>query len=206
MIVNPSRNGSFIRIGKFMQQKELAALLGISPAMVSRLVKRGMPTTLEGAQRWRKRHLEPGRIKGARFDPKRKATPTAPAPATPSPAEAALVSELLADIEAAGAELDKALTDGDQVWADVMIQQVRDLLRALPDGAWPALPIAVWDVLTAEIRALWPPNEGNPLCADGSPVYMDSMTAEEAQEVGQFWLEVAAGKWIVNKDYQPPAP
>jgi hypothetical protein len=35
---------------------------------------------------------------------------------------------------------------------------------------------------------------------------MDSMTAEEAQEVGQFWLEVAAGKWIVNKDYQPPAP
>lgn len=51
-----------------MQQKELAQLLGISPAMVSRLAKRGMPTdNLERAQRWRKRHLEPGRVKGSRF-------------------------------------------------------------------------------------------------------------------------------------------
>lgn len=51
-----------------MQQKELAQLLDISPAMVSRLAKRGMPTdTLERAERWRKRHLEPGRVKGSRF-------------------------------------------------------------------------------------------------------------------------------------------
>ena len=47
-----------------MQQKELAILLDISPAMVSRLAKRGMPTdTLERAERWRRRHLEPGRVK-----------------------------------------------------------------------------------------------------------------------------------------------
>ena len=51
-----------------MQQKELASLLDISPAMVSRLAKRGMPTdTLERATRWRKRHLEPGRVKGSRM-------------------------------------------------------------------------------------------------------------------------------------------
>jgi hypothetical protein len=59
-----------------MNQKELAALLDISPAMVSRLKKQGMPTdTLERAQRWRKRHLEPGRIKGSRFGPNRTACP-----------------------------------------------------------------------------------------------------------------------------------
>ena len=51
-----------------MQQKELATLLDISPAMVSRLAKRGMPTdTLERAERWRRRHLAPGRGKGARL-------------------------------------------------------------------------------------------------------------------------------------------
>lgn len=48
-----------------MTKKELAALLGISGAMVTRLAKRGMPTdSLERAQRWRKRHLEPSRVKG----------------------------------------------------------------------------------------------------------------------------------------------
>jgi transcriptional regulator with XRE-family HTH domain len=47
--------------------KELARLLGISPQMVSKLRKRGMPTdSLERAQRWRRRNLEPGRVKGVR--------------------------------------------------------------------------------------------------------------------------------------------
>ncbi len=190
-----------------MQQNELAKLLDISTAMVSRLAKRGMPTdTLERAQRWRKRHLEPGRVKGARFDPKRKATPTAPTPSTPAPAAAALAGELLAEVEAAGAELDKALTEGDQERAAVMVKVVRGLLWLLPDGAWPALSMPVWLELTAEIRALCPPKDGNPLCEDGSPVYLDSMTDDEAFESGRFWLEVAAGKWSVNPDYQPPVP
>lgn len=52
-----------------MQQKELADALGISPTMVSKLVKRGMPaTSLEAAQRWRRRHLEPARMKNARMN------------------------------------------------------------------------------------------------------------------------------------------
>ncbi len=64
-----------------MLQKELATALDISPAMVSKLAKRGMPTdTLERAQRWRKRHLEPGRLKARPLD--------AVAHATPSPGEA----------------------------------------------------------------------------------------------------------------------
>lgn len=135
-----------------MQQNELAKLLNISTAMVSRLAKRGMPTdTLERAQRWRKRHLEPGRIKGSRFDPTQATTPTAPKPATPDKAAAAVPGVSVADfeaavaeVEAAGAELDNALTTGDQAWADVMLQQVRDLLRILPDDAEPRLTLRAW--------------------------------------------------------------
>lgn len=150
MIVNPSRYGSFLLIGKFMQQNELAKLLGISPAMVSRLVKRGMPTTLEGAQRWRKRHLEPGRIKGARFDPTQATKPTTRKPA---PAAAAVPGVSVADVEAAGAELDNALATGDQAWADVMLQQVRESLRQMGletdpnDEADPRLSLRVWVAL-----------------------------------------------------------
>ena len=65
-----------------MQQKDLAAALDISPSMVCRLAKRGMPTDdVERAQRWRRRHLEAGRVKGVRFEaPPRKP----PAPAQPA--------------------------------------------------------------------------------------------------------------------------
>ncbi len=52
-----------------MTRTELAALLGVSPSMVSRLAKRGMPTDdVERARRWRRRHLEPARVKGVRAD------------------------------------------------------------------------------------------------------------------------------------------
>lgn len=141
-----------------MQQKELAKLLGISPAMVSRLAKRSMPTdTLERAQRWRKRHLEPGRVKGSRFDPMQSTRAT-----TPKPAPAAAVvpgvsvadfEAAVSDVESAGAELDNALATGDQAWADVMLQQVRDSLRQMGleadpnDEAEPRLSLRVWVAL-----------------------------------------------------------
>lgn len=39
--------------------------------MVSRLAKRGMPVDcVDRAKRWRRRHIETGRMKGVRFDPK----------------------------------------------------------------------------------------------------------------------------------------
>ena len=144
-----------------MQQKELAAALGISPAMVSKLKKMSMPTdTVEKAQRWRKRHLEPGRIKGSRFDPTQATTPTAPKPAAPDKAAAAVpgvsvadFEAAVADVEAAGAELDNALATGDEAWADVMLQQVRDSLRTMGleadpnDEAEPRLSLRVWMAL-----------------------------------------------------------
>lgn len=63
-------------------RKDLAAALGISGSMVSRLSKRGMPTNdVASARRWRDRHLEPGRMKGVRFE--------APKPSSPPPCETA---------------------------------------------------------------------------------------------------------------------
>lgn len=128
-----------------MQQKELAKLLGISPAMVSRLAKRNMPTdSLERAQRWRKRHLEPGRVKGSRFDPTQATKPAAPMPATPDTAAAAVPGVSVADVEAAGAELEHAIVWNDQEWSGLMTQQLRGLLRQLPDDARPCLTLRVW--------------------------------------------------------------
>ena len=46
-----------------MKQKDLAKRLGLSQAMVSRLVKRGMPTSsTEAASRWRARNLAALRV------------------------------------------------------------------------------------------------------------------------------------------------
>jgi hypothetical protein len=189
-----------------MQQNELANLLDISPAMVSRLAKRGMPTdTLERAQRWRKRHLEPARVKGSRFDKNRKTKPAMPAPSTPNPA-ALLPGVTLAEVELAGVQLDQALSNGDRAAAQMMTSVIRVLLRSLPTGAWPAFTLRVWEELTAGVRAILPPDENNPLCDDGSPVYPSSMTDEEAHENGRFWFEVAAGLWVVNEGGQPTAP
>ena len=123
-----------------MQQKELATLLDISPAMVSRLAKRGMPVdTLERAERWRRRHLEPGRVKGARID--QPASPKPEPPAAP-PRPAAYVSD--AQIEVAGDLADGALRRGDQFAADARIVQLRELLPHSAPGASPRMTVRVW--------------------------------------------------------------
>ena len=52
-----------------MLKKDLAAALGISASMVSRLAKQGMPTdSAAAAQAWRAAHLDPARVVRARAD------------------------------------------------------------------------------------------------------------------------------------------
>lgn len=52
-----------------MTGKELAEGLGISQAMVSRLLKKGMPDdSVDRARRWRNRNMQRGRMKGIRLD------------------------------------------------------------------------------------------------------------------------------------------
>lgn len=136
-----------------MNQKELAQALGISPGMVSRLAKRGMPTdSLQRAQRWRKRHLEPGRVKGSRFDPNAvpDAQTSAPAreqspAAAPSPIEnlVRLAAKMQALAQAANAELIEV--GGCVELAD--LEPLRCAMRAWPTEAIstaPALPLRVW--------------------------------------------------------------
>jgi phage terminase Nu1 subunit (DNA packaging protein) len=69
-----------------MTQKELADALGISQAAVSKLARRGMPTdSVERASRWRRRHLQTGRMKGIRRDTVPASPPAQPGAAAPPP-------------------------------------------------------------------------------------------------------------------------
>ena len=136
-----------------MNQKELAQALGISPGMVSRLVRRGMPADdLQRAQRWRKRHLEPGRVKGSRFDPNAvpEAQTSAPArkqspAAAPSPIEnlVRLAAKMQALAQAANAELIEVGGRGELV----DLEPLRCALREWPTevvALAPPMPLRVW--------------------------------------------------------------
>lgn len=144
-----------------MQQKELAMLLDISPAMVSRLAKRGMPTdSQERAERWRKRHLEPGRVKGSRSGTvkaalSKPANPTGPAPCVAVAGvedagawlDAVLVPAILStcDLETTGRLIDDALAQGNAYAAAVRTHQLREQLRAVNAGLDdPRLSVRVW--------------------------------------------------------------
>ena len=137
---------------KKMLKKDLAEQLGISGAMVSRLAKRGMPTdSLERAQRWRKRHLEPGRMKGVRFDPNQssparpspaRAKPAPPAPESPPPGVA-----LQREAELAARYCALALRSTDQGVAAALVEELRRHLRRLPSEAQPVMPVRTWIAL-----------------------------------------------------------
>lgn len=129
-----------------MQQKELAILLDISPAMVSRLAKKGMPTDdLERAQRWRKRHLEPGRVKGVRADTIKPKQPTPPAPANAPPANDAT---LVLEVETVGAGVNDRLKRGNLYGGALHTYLLRQLFKQNrnPDFS-PCLPLRVWVAL-----------------------------------------------------------
>jgi len=88
-----------------MTRTELAAALGISVSMVSRLVKRGMPDdSIDRAQRWRKKHLQIGRVKGIKHGTDN----TAPgAPVEPDDENVAMFTDSRARKEHYQAELAK---------------------------------------------------------------------------------------------------
>jgi len=160
-----------------MQQKELATLLDISPAMVSRLVKRGMPTdTIERAERWRRRHLEPGRVKGSRVDTvKRPAQQDPPKVTSPSTAPPRVS---LNDTENMGVLVDAALANGNQYGAAVRTHQLRVLLRQMANDAdLVRLPLRVWVALLdymlheeAEVRSK--SHAGGPLTAEAVCLFL----------------------------------
>ncbi len=127
-----------------MLKKELAQLLGVSESIVSRHAKKGMPTdSLERAQRWRKRHLEPGRVKGVRFDPAKEQAARA---LSASSAPAVDLSGLIAILNA-------ALLAGPVPCDAPALMDVRHALRTMTgwreSHALVAAPVRVWVRLLA---------------------------------------------------------
>lgn len=110
-----------------MLQKELAAALGVSAAMVSKLAKRGMPTdSLERAQRWRKRHLEPSRVKHNK--PGTPAHPTASQRSQLFPALPQSIPPIRGGTTHSiqGSEPEEDLAGGDALDGDLLFQKTRE--------------------------------------------------------------------------------
>jgi hypothetical protein len=170
-----------------MTKKELAQLLGISGSMVTRLKKRGMPVdSLERAQRWRKRHLESGRMKGTRFNPDevRSEKPNQMPPvANPTDTVARAVAML--HIASIANEAGQSI--------DFMVPALRAALQSVPKHARAKvepLPMKVMDILVADVFALCVEPDLPHSDRDASP-----MSDDEAKKMGAFWYEVAAGEW-----------
>lgn len=137
-----------------MQRQELAKHLGISPSMVTKLAKRGMPVdTVERAKRWRNRHLEPGRVKGSRMGTEappplaNKPAPTDEMREVPRPARVPTVEEITTLAEQVGQYMRRARHCRE---VTLGIRHVRHMLRAWcgsnPHSQWLhlRLPADVW--------------------------------------------------------------
>jgi hypothetical protein len=170
-------------------QNHLAELLGIAKSICSRHKSRGMPTdSLESARAWMDATLDPTRRKGIRFDqhyqtPQKRSPPTIPTDYT-------LAAQASALFAAAS-----ALMETDQS-IQALMPSLRAALRAVapPERDDVELRLNVIKVLVSDVLALWP-TDRNALCEDGTPVYLDrDMTDREAQEMGEFWYQVAAGE------------
>jgi len=171
----------------------LAELLGIAKSAVTAQATRGMPTdSLEAAQAWRKRNIDPARMKGNRFDAHYQRrpvqTPARPS-ATPEPAWFELAA-LALDL----AEL--VLESGQSI--DPLVPTLRLALHCVPEHERAALPlpVAVIKLLVAPVLDALPDRAANPVNDDNTPFYVtgNAMSEADAQEMGRFWYSVAAGE------------
>lgn len=158
-----------------MKQSHLAAVLGVSPAMVSKMKAAGMPcTSAAEAKAWRQANLSLGHTKALRIDYLCR-----------EPDPAAVLRRLKTFGEAAAIELE-AGRFGE------LADDLRETMRSLPAEHRPhlAMPAAVWDALipaavVEELRA--PPDDGE-----------RPATPEDAEEVGQVVYGLACGELVIR--------
>lgn len=175
-----------------MLKKELAKALGISPAMVTKLAARGMPCdTVERAQRWRKRHLEPGRVKGVRFDP------TANAAALPVPRD--MAKNVHQQIEVASTHIMNTLRHGglDEIRALANTEdRLRNAIRqsmVLP-GVVVRLPLVLWASLCEAHAPGNLPDDVIEVCPEWERDAL--LTAHDFAEAVRPWTDLDAGQWL----------
>lgn len=178
-----------------MMQKDLAAALGISPAMVSRLAKRGMPTdSLERAQKWRRKNLPMARMKGNRADTvamsKAGSGPTRSPAANADDEAVERVSRLMGMAAAALAVDQLALIKA----------ELRDAMCCVPQHrrAGCLLDSDVMDALTREVAEALR-DDADDASTDATPE-SDTLSGVELDAMGSFWYQVAAGEVIVSAD------
>jgi transcriptional regulator with XRE-family HTH domain len=117
---------------KKISQNDLAAALGISASMLSRLKKRGMPVdSLTAARVWRELHLKPELTKENRYTPWR----DIPRPAT---------HDKSSHVNALGRLALHQFSE----YGPILKQAMRMLPRSLRSQV--SLPVSVWEALTGD--------------------------------------------------------
>jgi hypothetical protein len=180
---------------RVLLQQDLARALGISPAMVSRLKRQGMPThSVAAATEWRRRNLDPAQlheaaIRRGRANPAGGAEPLG-APADDGREALAQVTLLAA---AAAADFDR--------WGE----KLRAAMAVLPRARWDevALTVPVWERLLepylAQIRAECPPKASPPhpgfreVGLQGGAAEAEAPPGGDAGLVDDFVYMLAAG-------------
>lgn len=164
-------------------QNELAAALGISKQAVSKNKKQGMPVdSLEAALAWRRRHLNVAQRK-------------------PDPEPLHHQHDCGPEVQRANDLIRAAAL---MIEAGQEIDAVVPSLRAALSGVAPRLRVLVQldlqviKALVREVLEALPPAELQPTLPEGSPVWTETMTDQEAQDAGEFWYSVAAGEFALD--------
>jgi transcriptional regulator with XRE-family HTH domain len=167
---------------KKISQNDLAAAIGISASMLSRLKKRGMPVdSLPAARAWRKRHLNTSLTKPYRYTPFRDAPRATKQPQAPITA---------GDVNALGRLAEKHF--------DEYAGRLRDAMRRLPRADRPqvSLPLDVLEALCgAQIKKFedWEKANGIEPCPPKTAEELADPEYDPDDEAGNFMFDIAAG-------------
>lgn len=163
---------------------ELAHLLGLSRAAVSRAKKRGMPTRdLQAAQQWRDQHLNPLMRKD------RNALKVASGYRHDATDPGATLHRVHALMDLAGAAIGTATFEA-------LREPLRQAMRDVPDALRPQVLLAreVMDVLLGNLPCLLA-TDPEPVAAGAEPAASPlEMSEEEAATMGAFWYAMACGE------------